>query len=109
MVVGAGLDAQGRPLCCGLWPGNTTDVKTLIPLVDGPRSRFGIGRVCIVADRGMISLETIEALERDERGWQYILGARMRSQNEVKDEVLSRAGRYPLISLKNYTPSSPGA
>src|SRR4051812_29271852 len=37
------------------------------------------------------------ALEQDERGWQYILGARMRSQNEVKDEVLARAGRYRIV------------
>jgi transposase len=97
MVVGAVLDGQGRPICCELWPGNATDVKTLIPVVDRLRSRFGIARVCIVADRGMISRETIEALERDERGWQYILGARMRSQNEVRDEVLSRAGRYRVV------------
>ncbi len=34
MVVGAVLDAEGRPLCCELWPGNVTDVKTLIPIVD---------------------------------------------------------------------------
>jgi len=97
MVVGAVLDGQGRPLCCELWPGNTTDVTTLIPVVDRLRSRFGVRRVCIVADRGMISQETIAALEQDERGWQYILGARMRSQNEVKDEVLSRAGRYRIV------------
>jgi len=97
MVVGAVLDGQGRPICCELWPGNTTDVTTLIPVVDRLRSRFGVRRVCIVADRGMISQETITALERDERGWQYILGARMRSQNEVKDEVLSRAGRYRIV------------
>ena len=97
MVVGAVLDGQGRPICCELWPGNTTDVKTLIPLVNRLRSRFGIGRVCIVADRGMISQETLAALEQPERGWQYILGARMRSQNEVKDEVLSRAGRYRVV------------
>jgi transposase len=97
MVVGAVLDGQGRPICCELWPGNTTDVTTLIPVVDRLRSRFGVGRVCIVADRGMISRETIEALEQDERGWQYILGARMRSQNEVRDEVLSRAGRYRVV------------
>jgi DDE family transposase len=97
MVVGAVLDGQGRPICCELWPGNTTDVTTLIPVVDRLRSRFGVRRVCIVADRGMISQETITALERDERGWQYILGARMRSQNEVKDEVLSRAGRYRVV------------
>jgi transposase len=97
MVVGAVLDSQGRPICCELWPGNTTDVTTLMPVVDRLRSRFGVRRVCIVADRGMISQETIEALEQPERGWQYILGARMRSQNEVKDEVLSRAGRYRVV------------
>jgi hypothetical protein len=101
MVVGAVLDGQGRPICCELWPGNTTDVTTLIPVVDRLRSRFGIRRVCIVADRGMISRETIEALEQPERGWQYILGARMRSQNEVKDEVLSRAGRYRVVHPKS--------
>jgi transposase len=97
MIVGAVLDGQGRPICCELWPGNTTDVATLIPVVDRLRSRFGVRRVCIVADRGMISRETIEALEQPGRGWQYILGARMRSQNEVKDEVLSRAGRYRVV------------
>jgi transposase len=97
MVVGAVLDGQGRPICCELWPGNTTDVTTLIPVVDRLRSRFGIGRVCVVADRGMISKGTLAALEQPGRGWQYILGARMRSQNEVKDEVLSRAGRYRVV------------
>ena len=97
MIVGAVLDGQGRPLCCELWPGNTTDVKTLIPIVDRLRGRFGVGKVCVVADRGMISKETIAALEDKTRGWQYILGARMRSQNEVKDEVLSRSGRYRVM------------
>jgi DDE family transposase len=97
MVVGAVLDGQGGPICCELWPGNTSDVTTLIPVVDRLRSRFGVRRVWIVADRGLISQETIEALEQDERGWQYILGARMRSQDEVKDEVLARAGRYRVV------------
>jgi transposase len=107
MVVGAVLDGQGRPICCELWPGNTTDVTTLIPVVDRLRSRFGIRRVCIVADRGMISQDTIEALERDERGWQYILGARMRSQKEVSDEVLSRAGRYKVVHPERVNSDDP--
>jgi transposase len=37
-------------------------------VVDRLRSRFGVTNVCIVADRGMISKEAIEALE-EERGW----------------------------------------
>ncbi len=107
MIVGAVLDAEGRPICCELWPGNTADVTTLIPVVDRLRSRFGVTKVCIVADRGMISKETIEELEKEERGWQYILGARMRSQNEVKDEVLARAGRYRVVHPERQTSEDP--
>jgi transposase len=94
MVVGAVLDQAGHPVCCEMWPGNTTDVKTLLPIVDRLRRRFAIERVCIVADRGMISAETIAELEGDKRDCQYILGARMRRCKEVRDEVLSRQGRY---------------
>ncbi len=74
MIVGAVLDGDGRPICCEMWPGNTTDVKTLIPVVDGLYRRFGIVKVCIVADRGMTSQEVIDDL--DQQGWPYILGAR---------------------------------
>ena len=105
IIVGAVLDGQGRPICCELWPGNTTDVTTLLPVVDRLRSRFGVTKVCIVADRGMISQETIEELEQ--RAWQYILGARMRSQKEVKEEVLARAGRYRVVYPERQTSDDP--
>jgi transposase len=95
LVVGAVLDGQGRPVACELWPGNTTDVKALVPVAERLRRRFGIQQVCIVADRGMISAETIAELER--REWPYILGARMRRQKEVSEQVLARAGRYRVV------------
>jgi transposase len=63
MVVGVIIDGHGRPICCELWPGNTADVKTLTPVMERLRNRFGIQRVCIVADRGMISKETIKEIE----------------------------------------------
>ena len=94
MVVGVVLDSFGKPVCCEMWPGNTTDVTTLIPVVDRTRNRFRLGSFCIVADRGMISDDTMQALEAPERNLTYILGTRMRRVNEVKREVLSRAGRY---------------
>lgn len=94
MVVGAILDGQGRPLCCELWPGNVTDVKTLVPVVDRLKGRFRIGSICIVADRGMISQETIEQLQAEGRQVHFILGARLRNAKEIYEEVLSRAGRY---------------
>ncbi len=95
LIVGAVLDGEGRPICCELWPGNTTDVTTLIPIVDRLWRRFRIRRVCIVADRGMISQATIDDLEQ--QGWLYILGARMRQQKEVRDEVLTDRKRFHVV------------
>jgi DDE family transposase len=87
MIVAIIVDQQGRPVCSEMWPGNTADVTTLIPVVDRLRGRFGISRVCVVADRGMISAATIAALEQ--RGLEYILGVRERSSKEVRDVVLA--------------------
>jgi transposase len=94
MVVGAVLDGQGRPVCCELWPGNTSDVKTLVPIVDRLKGRFHIRSICVVADRGMISRETIAKLQAAHRDTRFILGARLRSVKEISAEVLGRAGRY---------------
>jgi transposase len=107
MVVGAVLDQDGNPICCELWPGNAADVKSLIPVVDRLRKRFAIGQVCIVADRGMISQETLRELESEERGWKYILGARMRKHKEVREEVLSVAGRYRVVNPKSKKKKDP--
>jgi transposase len=92
MVVGALIDNKGKPVCCEMWPGNTTDVKTLIPVIDRVRSRFYVGRFCVVADRGMISADNIAELEQ--RQIPYILGARMRKVKEIREHVLSHPGRY---------------
>ena len=92
MVVGVVLDNEGNPVCCEMWPGNTADVKSLIPVIERIRRRFQIKQFCIVSDRGMISKETLAHLEKE--NIPYILGARMRVVKEIKEEVLSRAGRY---------------
>jgi transposase len=81
------IDAEGRPICTEICPGNTADVRVLLPVVDRLRQRFGIGRVCVVADRGMISAATVEGLEQ--RGLEYILGARERTDRLVRDVVLA--------------------
>jgi hypothetical protein len=94
MVVGVVLDGQGRPACCELWPGNTADVTTLIPIIDRLKRRFHIESICVVADRGMISRGTIQKLQSADRNVRFILGARLRSVKEIYAEVLRRGGRY---------------
>ena len=61
MVLAVVIDGEGRPVCTEMLAGNTADSTVLLPVVDRLRSRFAIGRVCVVADRGMISAATIAA------------------------------------------------
>src|SRR5271157_5741804 len=107
MVVGLALDLDGWPLCCELWPGNTADVTTLLPVVNRMRQRFRVQRVCIVADRGMISVQTVAALESQALDCDYILGARMRSVKEVREQVLADRGRYEEVTPERQTAKDP--
>ena len=107
MVVAVILDGRGRPICCELWPGNTTDVKTLLPVIDRLKQRFHITSICIVADRGMISAETIERLQAAHRDARYILGARLRAVKEIYEQVLSRPGRYREVYGPKQTSKDP--
>ena len=107
MVVGAVLDNQGQPICCEMWPGNTADVNSLLPIVDRLKTRFKIARICIVADRGMISANTLEQLESGDNPTPYILGARMRKVKHIRDRVLSHPGRYKPVRPESSDPDKP--
>jgi transposase len=98
MIVAVVIDAEGRPICSEMWPGNTADVTVLVPVIDRLRSRFGIGRVCVVADRGMISAATIAALE--ERGLEYVLGVRERTDALVRSVVLEDARPFTPLCIQ---------
>jgi hypothetical protein len=98
MILAVLIDGDGRPVCSEMWPGNTADVTALVPVIDRLRKRFAIGRICIVADRGMISMETIAALET--RGLRYILGVRERTDKLVRDVVLNDTAPFVPLTIE---------
>ena len=99
MILAVVIDGDGRPVCSEMWPGNTADVTTLIPVIDRLRTRFAIAGVCVVADRGLISADTLAELEA--RRLLYILGVRERSDKLVRELVLKDVGPFvPLMMSK---------
>jgi hypothetical protein len=99
MILAVLIDGDGRPVCSEMWPGNTADVTTLIPVIDRLRKRFAIGRICVVADRGMISAQTVAEFEA--RKLLYLLGTRERTDKVVRDLVLADAApSVPLTITK---------
>jgi transposase len=107
MVVGVVLDSRGRPICCEMWPGNTTDVKTLIPVAQRIRKRFQVARFCLVADRGMISKETMKTLDDPNTGLPYILGVRMRQAKEVREQVLADTRKFQEVRPEGKSSKDP--
>ena len=94
MVLGVVIDETGRPICSEMWPGNTADVTTLIPVVTRLRERFLLNRVCVIADRGMVSAKTIATLEAEKI--EYILGVREKRSVEIAAVL---ADKTPFVSL----------
>jgi hypothetical protein len=92
------VNAQGWPVAWEVFPGNTADVRAMEKMVNRLRKRLQIRKVVVVADRGMISKDTIKLLTQDKQApFQYVLGCRMRRQKEVNEAVLARAGRYRTV------------
>src|SRR4051794_11299048 len=70
IVYGALTDADGRPVAVQVYPGNTGDPKTVPDQVETLTRRFGLSRVVLVGDRGMLTQTQIDVLkEHPGLGW----------------------------------------
>ncbi|MBZ0270588.1 IS1634 family transposase [bacterium] len=86
MVLCVAVDRYGWPIAWEVFPGNTADKDAFSHVVTRLRERFQIRRVVVVADRGMISKDSIELLTGDkEAPFDFILGCRMRRDLDVTD------------------------
>ena len=75
VVIGLLCTSDGIPIAHHVFAGNTADVSTLPGVLDDLAVRFGVGRVCVVADRGLISADNVEVLAG--RGFGHVLATRL--------------------------------
>src|SRR3954453_14380648 len=64
IVYGALTDADGRPVAVRVYPGNTGDPTTVPDQVEALTKRFGLSRVVLVGDRGMLTQTQIDVLKK---------------------------------------------
>jgi hypothetical protein len=70
IVYGTLTDADGRPVAVRVYPGNTGDPTTVPDQVEALTKRFGLSRVVLVGDRGMLTQTQIDVLkEHPGLGW----------------------------------------
>lgn len=89
--MGLFMDTDGIPLTYGLYPGNMLDKQTLIPMIQKVRKDYTLGRIIIVADRGMMAGDNIRQILTDKNG--YVLSYSIRGANAAfKKYVLKDDG-----------------
>jgi transposase len=70
IIYGTLTDVDGRPVAVRVYPGNTGDPKTVPDQVEALTKRFGLSRVVLVGDRGMLTQTQIDILkEHPGLGW----------------------------------------
>ena len=93
IFLGLLVASGGNPIGYEIYEGNISEGHTMIPLIRKLASRFGFDKPIVVADAGLLSKANIEELTKD--GYQYILGARPKSESEkVKERILSLGMKY---------------
>jgi transposase len=95
VVVALAVTREGFPVRSWVFPGNVADVTT-VERVRAELRGWNLGRAIFVADAGINSVDNREELSR--ACGKYLLATRMASVAEVKGAVLSKRGRYTVIT-----------
>lgn len=108
IVYGLLTDAEGRPVAVDVYPGNTGDPTTVPDQVEKLRQRFGLSRVVLVGDRGMLTEAQIGKLKQHVGlGWISALrGPAIRELVESKSLQLSLFDQTNLAEITS--PEYPG-
>jgi len=70
-----------------IYDGGTFEGHTLIPFIEKISGKFELGKPIVIADSGLLSIDNIEILE--EKGYEYILGARIKNESKtIKEQII---------------------
>lgn len=94
VVVALAVTREGFPVRCWVLPGNTAD-STTIETVRKDLRGWNLGRALFVADAGINSEDNRQELAR--ACGKYLLATRMANVAEVKQNVLTKRGKYTVL------------
>lgn len=88
IVLGLLVGLEGYPLAYEIFEGNKFEGHTMIPVIETFRKKYSLPAPIVVADSGLLSKSNIKELL--DNGYEFILGARLKSSgNNQKEKVLA--------------------
>ena len=95
VIVALAVTRDGMPVRSWILPGNTADATT-VPRIKDDLRQMRLGRALFVGDAGLYARANLAELSKG--AGRYILATAIGRVKEIKDEVLSRPGRYAEIT-----------
>ena len=87
ILLGLLVGLEGYPLAYEIFEGNKYEGHTMLPLIDRFKKRFGLERLVLIADSGLMTNKNVEELI--EKGYEFILGARIKTETKaIKEQIL---------------------
>lgn len=93
----------GCPVAVGVYEGNTADTTTLLPEVTQLREEFGLERVVLVGDRGMISHKAIKQELQHIEGLAWITALKSGQIRSLVESGSLQLGLFDERSLFEFT------
>lgn len=88
IMIGLLVSNYGYPIGYQIFEGNTSETKTLIPVLESFQRKFDIEKPIVVADAALLSQKNIDALS--ENNYEYIIGGRIKNQTQkIKEKIIS--------------------
>ena len=85
IVIGLLCSTDGIPIAHHVFAGDTNDASTLPAVLEDLAARFAVGRICVVADRGLISTGNVAAVAA--AGFDHVLATRLRRDHTAKEAL----------------------
>jgi hypothetical protein len=89
VVIGLLCTGDGIPVAHHVFAGNTADVSTLPDVLADLQERFGVGRICVVADRGLISAANVAVVEGC--GFDHVIATRLHRDHDCAEALEASA------------------
>lgn len=98
VVLGLLIDKDGIPVGYELFPGNTYDGKSVPKILEKLKTKYQVGRIIFVADRGMLSRDNIREIEAAKL--EFVLGMRLQKAGAEKEAEFYDLARYRPVGKK---------
>lgn len=92
VAMGLFMDSNGLPVSMSIFPGNTSDSLTLQPTMKDVKESYGLGRLIVVADKGLNSSKNIDTIVSNGDGFVFSQILKGKKGQRYSDKLFDESG-----------------